>query len=67
MRNIQTFITHLLWDDGEPETLRGSLRPVTRDEVLNFNNQEELIVLLHKMMSHPSEESPLVELENGRN
>jgi hypothetical protein len=67
MRNIQTFITHLLWDDGEPKTLRGSLRLVTKDEVLNFNNQEELIVLLHKMMSHPAEESPLVEIENGRN
>jgi hypothetical protein len=53
MRNIQTFIAHLLWDEAEPEILRGSLRLVTKDEIVNFSSQEELIMLLQKMMSHP--------------
>ena len=58
MRNIQTIIAHILWDEEEPDTLRGSLRLVTKDEVVNFSNQEELIGFLQEMMSHPIVENP---------
>ena len=43
MRNLQTFIAHILWDEEEPDILRGSLRRVTENEVVNFSSQQELI------------------------
>jgi len=57
MRKIQTFITHVLWDEEEPDVLRGSLRRVTNDQVETFENQEALVTLLQEMMRHPDEDT----------
>jgi hypothetical protein len=57
MRNIQTYITHILWDEEEPDVLRGSLHRVTKDQVETFKNQEALVVLLQEMMRHPAEDT----------
>ena len=53
MRHSYTFITHILFDELEPEILRGSLRSAAGDEVAHFNSQQELIALFREMMSHP--------------
>jgi hypothetical protein len=56
MRRIQTFITHILWDEEEPDVLRGSLRRVTNDQVETFESQEALVTLLQEMMRHQGNE-----------
>ncbi len=57
MRRIQTFITHILWDEEEPNVLRGSLRRVTNDQVETFENQEALLTLLQEMMRYKDEKT----------
>lgn len=58
MRRIQTFITHVFWDDEEPGVLRGSLRRVANNQVETFDNQEALVVLLQEMMRSFESDAP---------
>jgi hypothetical protein len=58
MRNIQVFIAHVLWDDEEPEILRGSLRSVASDQARTFDSQEALVALLQEMIHAAPPPSP---------
>ncbi len=49
MRTIQTLVLRLLVDTEEPNTLRGSLSPISNEAEYSFASARELLDLLQQL------------------
>jgi hypothetical protein len=78
MRTIQTFVLRLFVDTEEPNTLRGSLRPISNEAEYPFADARELLDLLQQLAALPGEtrctrndaaldQSPATQLSNPQN
>ncbi len=63
MRTIQTLVLRLLVDTEEPNTVRGSLSPISNEAEYPFASAHELLDLLQQLVMLPLEAH---RAENGR-